>query len=86
MISRYQYVRLLPARVVSAYAAPTLFAIFFYHVFTARVYLFVGGEEGCYCGVLYVKIYVFYSKRFRVLGWFKNCAIWLESMRAFHNL
>ena len=28
--------RLLPARVVSAYAAPTLFAIFFYHVFTAR--------------------------------------------------
>ena len=37
-ISRYQYVRLLllPARVVSAYAAPTLFAIFFYHVFTAR--------------------------------------------------
>ena len=36
VISRYQYVRLLPARVVSAYAAPTLFAIFFYHVFTAR--------------------------------------------------
>ena len=34
-ISRYQYVRLLPARVISAYAAPTLFAIFFYHVFTA---------------------------------------------------
>ena len=32
-ISRYQYVRLLPAHVVSAYAAPTLFAIFFYHVF-----------------------------------------------------
>ena len=27
-ISRYQYVRLLPAHVVSAYAAPTLFAIF----------------------------------------------------------
>ena len=36
MISRYQYVRLLPARVVSAYAAPTLLAIFFYHFFTAR--------------------------------------------------
>ena len=36
VISRYQYVRLLPARVISAYAAPTLFAIFFYHVFTAR--------------------------------------------------
>ena len=32
-ISRYQYVRLLPAHVVSAYAAPTLFAIFFDHVF-----------------------------------------------------
>ena len=28
VISRYQYVRLLPARVVSAYAAPTVFAIF----------------------------------------------------------
>ena len=27
-ISRYQYVRLLPARVVSAYSAPTVFAIF----------------------------------------------------------
>ena len=36
VISHYQYVRLLPARVISAYAAPTLFAIFFYHVFTAR--------------------------------------------------
>ena len=33
VISHYQYVRLLPARVISAYAAPTLFAIFFYHVF-----------------------------------------------------
>ena len=35
-ISRYQYVRLLPARVVSAYSAPTMFAIFsscFYLVF-----------------------------------------------------
>ena len=27
-ISRYQYVRLLPARIVSTYAAPTMFAIF----------------------------------------------------------
>ena len=39
-INRYQYVRLLPARVVSAYAAPTVFAIFsscfYHHVFTAR--------------------------------------------------
>ena len=42
VISHYQYVRLLPARVISAYAAPTLFAIFSsccYHAFALAQHL-----------------------------------------------
>ena len=41
-INRYQYVRLLPARVVSAYSASTMFALFsscFYRAFALAQHL-----------------------------------------------